>query len=98
MARRVGSGDPGNMEAQAARRYWPLLFGENFRRNREEPGTNAMLNYGYAVLRATTARAVCAAGLHPAIGLNHKSEDMTLIDDLMEPFRPMIDLMVARAL
>lgn len=97
MARRVGSGDPDNMEAQAARRYWPLLFGEAFRRDRDAPGVNAMLNYGYAVLRATTARAVCGAGLHPAIGLNHKSEDMALIDDLMEPFRPMIDLMVVRA-
>ncbi|WIM10617.1 type II CRISPR-associated endonuclease Cas1 [Enhydrobacter sp.] len=97
MARRVGSGDPDNMEAQAARRYWPLLFGEAFRRDRDAPGINAMLNYGYAVLRAVTARAVCGAGLHPAIGLNHKSEDMALVDDLMEPFRPMIDLMVARA-
>ncbi|MBL0899472.1 MAG: type II CRISPR-associated endonuclease Cas1 [Reyranella sp.] len=97
MARRVGSGDPDNMEAQAARRYWPLLFGPDFRRDREEQGINAMLNYGYAVLRAATARAVCGAGLHPAIGLNHKSEDMALIDDLMEPFRPMIDLMVSRA-
>ncbi len=97
MARRVGSGDPDNMEAQAARRYWPLLFGEAFRRDRDEPSINGMLNYGYAVLRAATARAVCGAGLHPAIGLNHKSEDMALIDDLMEPFRPMIDLLVSRA-
>ena len=98
MARRVGSGDPDNMEAQAARRYWPLLMGSDFRRDRDAPGTNAMLNYGYAVLRAAAARAVCAAGLHPAIGLNHRSEDMALIDDLMEPFRPMVDLLVCRAL
>jgi len=97
MARRVGSGDPDNMEAQAARRYWPLLFGGDFRRDRDEPRINGMLNYGYAVLRAATARAVCGAGLHPAIGLNHKSEDMALIDDLMEPFRPMVDLLVSRA-
>ena len=48
LARRVGSGDPANIEAQAARRYWPLLMGENFRRNREAPGMNGMLNYGYA--------------------------------------------------
>jgi len=98
MARRVGSGDPDNMEAQAARRYWPLLFGEDFRRDRDEARINGMLKYGYAVLRAATARAVCGAGLHPAIGLNHKSEDMALIDDLMEPFRPMVDLLVTRAL
>ena len=98
LARRVGSGDPDNMEAQAARRYWPLLMGDDFRRDRDASGANAMLNYGYAVLRAATARAVCGAGLHPALGLNHKSEDMALIDDLMEPFRPSIDLLVARAL
>ncbi|MCK6449402.1 MAG: type II CRISPR-associated endonuclease Cas1 [Alphaproteobacteria bacterium] len=97
MARRVGSGDPENMEAQAARRYWPLLFGADFRRDREAPGANSMLNYGYAVLRSATARAVCGAGLHPAIGISHKSEDLPLADDLMEPFRPMVDLLVARA-
>lgn len=55
-----------------------------------------MLNYGYTVLRATTARAVVAAGLHPTIGLHHSNESnaMRLVDDLMEPFRPVIDLKV----
>lgn len=96
MARRVGSGDPDNMEAQAARRYWPLLLGEAFRRDRDAPGVNAMLNYGYAVLRSATARAICGAGLHPAIALNHRSEDLPLADDLMEPFRPIVDLLVVR--
>jgi len=96
MSRQVGSGDPDNMEAQAARRYWRLLFGDDFRRDRDAEGTNAMLNYGYAILRSATARAICGAGLHPALGINHKGEDMALADDLMEPFRPMIDLVVAR--
>jgi CRISPR-associated protein Cas1 len=96
MAARVNSGDPDNMEAQAARRYWPLLLGDDFRRDRDSGGVNALLNYGYAVMRATTARAVCAAGLHPSIGLQHKNGDMCLVDDLMEPFRPMVDLVVAR--
>ncbi len=96
LARRVGSGDPDNMEAQAARRYWPLLFGPEFRRDRDAPGVNAMLNYGYAVLRSATARAICASGLHPSIGLQHRGEDFALADDLMEPFRPIIDLLVAR--
>ncbi len=96
MAARVGSGDPDNMEAQAARRYWPLLLGEDFRRDRDSGGTNGMLNYGYTVLRSAMARAVCAAGLHPSIGLQHKSGDMCLVDDLMEPFRPLVDLVVAR--
>ena len=57
---------------------------------------NAMLNYGYTVLRATTARSVIAAGLHTSIGLHHSNDNnaMRLVDDLMEPFRPMIDLKV----
>ncbi|QEX24823.1 CRISPR-associated endonuclease Cas1 [Hypericibacter adhaerens] len=96
LARRVGSGDPDNMEAQAARRYWPLLFGSDFRRDRDAPGVNAMLNYGYAILRSAAARAICASGLHPTIGLQHRGEDLALADDLMEPFRPIIDLLVAR--
>jgi CRISPR-associated protein Cas1 len=96
MAARVNSGDPDNMEAQAARRYWPLLMGEDFRRDRESGGTNGLLNYGYTVLRSATARAVCAAGLHPSIGMQHRNGDMSLVDDLMEPFRPMVDLVVAR--
>jgi CRISPR associated protein Cas1 len=93
---RVGSGDPENMEAQAARRYRPLLFGEAFRRDRDTAGVNAMLNYGYAVLRAATARAICGAGLHPSVGISHKNAGMCLADDLMEPFRPIVDLVAAR--
>lgn len=95
---RVGSGDPDNMEAQAARRYWPLLFGDEFRRDHEADGANALLNYGYAVLRAATARAICASGLHPSIGIYHKNAELCLADDLMEPFRPIVDLVVARLL
>ncbi|MBE7559701.1 type II CRISPR-associated endonuclease Cas1 [bacterium] len=90
---KVRSGDPSNVEAQASRRYWPALFGESFRRNREAADQNRLLNYGYAVLRATVARAVCAAGLHPALGLHHhnKYSGFPLADDLMEPFRPLVD-------
>lgn len=93
---KVRSGDPENYEAQGARRYWGLLFGNEFRRDQQASGLNAMLNYGYTVLRATTARAVVAAGLHPTLGLHHSNEGnaMRLVDDLMEPFRPMIDLKV----
>jgi CRISPR-associated protein Cas1 len=94
LGRRVKSGDPENMEAQAARRYWPALMGKDFRRDRNAEGTNAFLNYGYTVLRAATARAVCGSGLHPALGLHHGSRvnSFALVDDLMEPFRPMVDL------
>lgn len=96
LVRKVRSGDPDNLEAQGARRYWALLFGDGFRRDQEGPGLNAMLNYGYTVLRAATARAVVSAGLHPTIGLHHSNEGnaMRLVDDLMEPFRPMVDLRV----
>ncbi|SDY25283.1 type II CRISPR-associated endonuclease Cas1 [Nitrosomonas sp. Nm33] len=96
LARKVRSGDPENFEAQGARRYWGLLFGDDFRRDQQSDGLNAMLNYGYTVLRAATARAVVAAGLHPTIGLHHSNEGnaMRLVDDLMEPFRPVIDLKV----
>jgi CRISPR-associated protein Cas1 len=96
LVRKVRSGDPDNFEAQGARRYWGLLFGDDFRRDQQSDGLNAMLNYGYTVLRATTARAVVAAGLHPTIGLHHSNEGnaMRLVDDLMEPFRPVIDLKV----
>jgi CRISPR-associated protein Cas1 len=93
---KVRSGDPDNMEAQGARRYWGLLFGDTFRRDQDAGGLNAMLNYGYTVLRAATARAVIAAGLHPTLGLHHSNDSnpMRLVDDLMEPFRPVIDLKI----
>ena len=93
---KVRSGDPDNLEAQGARRYWRFLFGNDFRRDQSGSGLNALLNYGYTVLRAATARAVVAAGLHPTLGLHHCNEGnpMRLVDDLMEPFRPMVDLLV----
>ena len=96
MAKRIKSGDAENIEAQAARRYWPRLMGIKFRRNRDQPGVNAALNYGYSVLRAATARSILAAGLHPSLSLHHQSrgEALRLADDLMEPFRPWVDLVV----
>ena len=71
-------------------------MGPLFRRDQQADGVNALLNYGYTVLRAATARAVVAAGLHPSIGLHHSHDNnaMRLVDDLMEPFRPVIDLAV----
>lgn len=93
LARKVRSGDPTNVEAQAARRYWPLLFGQSFRRDQSAGGVNALLNYGYTVLRAATARAICTAGLHPTFGIFHANQAnaFALADDLMEPYRPIID-------
>lgn len=96
LAAKVRSGDPDNLEAQGARCYWALLFGNEFRRDQRRSGINAMLNYGYTVLRAAVARAVIAAGLHPTLGLHHSNEgnSMRLVDDLVEPFRPIVDFKV----
>lgn len=93
---KVRSGDPENFEAQAARLYWRRMFGRTFRRDRELVGINSFLNYGYAVLRSATARAVVAAGLHPGIGIHHRNayNPMRLVDDLMEPYRPLVDIRV----
>jgi len=98
MARRVRSGDSDNLEAQAARRYWPLLMGKDFRRDRDSQGANALLNYGYAVMRASVARAVIAAGMHPTIGIQHanRGNAFALADDLVEPFRPLVDAVAAQ--
>ncbi|MFM8748547.1 type II CRISPR-associated endonuclease Cas1 [Rhabdaerophilum sp.] len=93
MSRRVRSGDPDNLEAQAAQRYWPRLFGKDFRRDRDAKGINALLYYGYAVIRSAVARSIVAAGLIPSLGVFHKnrSNAFCLADDLFEPYRPFVD-------
>lgn len=96
-ARRVRSGDSENLEAQAAAIYFAKLFDKNFQRGQER-WVNAALDYGYAVLRGTIARGLVAHGLLPSIGLYHASEQnaFNLADDLIEPFRPLVDLYVAK--
>jgi len=99
LARTVQSGDPTNVEAQAARRYWQHLFpGTDFHRDRDAPNQNQLLNYGYAVLRAIAARATCAVGLHPSLGVHHRNRynPFCLADDIMEPFRPAVDIVVSQ--
>lgn len=98
LASKVRSGDPENLEARAAQRYWPRVFEDpDFRRRRDAADQNRLLNYGYAVLRAGVARAICSTGLHPSIGVHHKSRSnpFCLADDLMEPWRAMVDAEVA---
>lgn len=96
LIRRVRAGDPSNIEGQAARAYWTLLFEKNFRRDRSAEGINSLLNYGYIVLRSCVARYVIGAGLHPGIAIHHSNQGnpMRLVDDLMEPFRPLVDIWV----
>lgn len=98
LAVRVNSGDGGNLEAVAAQRYFPAMFGTKFVRGDGKNPINAFLNYGYTVLRAATARAIVAAGLHPSLSIAHHSrgEALRLADDLMEPFRPAVDLLAYR--
>lgn len=93
----IRSGDPSNIEGRAARKYWTTLFGSDFRRDRDAADHNCLLNYGYAILRATTARAIVSAGLHPSLGVHHhnKYNAYCLADDLMEPYRPLVDQAVA---
>lgn len=94
LARGVRSGDPQNVESQAAKVYWQQWRPEeSFRRDANGEGLNALLNYGYAVMRAAVARAVVAAGLMPAVGLHHanRGNSFCLADDLVEPLRPMVD-------
>ena len=97
LAEKVKSGDPENCEAQAAKLYWPMLFDAPFRRDQDSPDyLNSALNYGYTVLRAATARAVVAVGLNPSLGVFHTNQrnPFCLVDDLMEPYRPVIDVTV----
>ncbi|WP_462346791.1 type II CRISPR-associated endonuclease Cas1 [Alloprevotella tannerae] len=92
----VKSGDSDNREGIAARLYWTALFGRDFIRDRNIPGINSLLNYGYSVLRAAVTRTLVSSGLFPALGIfhHHRSNAFPLSDDLMEPFRPFVDEIV----
>ena len=92
----VKSGDSDNREGIAAKIYWDELFGDEFVRSRTGPDPNALLNYGYSILRAAMARAIIGSGLSPSFGLFHKNRynAFPLADDLMEPYRPYVDAVV----
>lgn len=92
---RVQSGDPENIEGQAAAYYWPTLI-DGFIRDRYGDPPNNLLNYGYAILRAMTARALVSSGMLPTIGIHHRNKynAFCLADDIMEPYRPFMDLIV----
>ncbi len=96
--RKVRSGDPGNLEGRGAAFYWRHYFpsADQFVRDPEGEGVNSALNYGYAIVRAAMARAIVGSGLHPSIGLHHRNQynPFCLADDLMEPYRPFVDLTV----
>lgn len=97
-SKEIKSGDSSNLEARAAAFYWKAIFPDNidFYRARHGPPPNNLLNYGYAILRAITARALVASGLLPTLGIHHhnKYNAYCLADDVMEPFRPFADKIV----
>lgn len=94
----VKSGDSENLEGRAAAYYWSAMFAElpNWTRDREGLWPNALLNYGYAIVRALTARALISSGLLPTLGIHHhnKYNAYCLADDIMEPYRPYVDMLV----
>lgn len=94
----VRSGDTSNMEGIAAQHYWRQLFGKDFCREREGGGANPLLNFGYAVLRSIVAKAIVETGLLPVLGIFHRNRynPYCLADDLMEPYRPVVDRAVLR--
>ena len=93
----VRRGDSENREATAAALYFPALFGDGFTRSAEADARNAALNYGYAILRGCMARCLAVYGFIPWMGLHHEStlNAWNLADDMMEPYRPVVDLFVA---
>jgi len=98
----VGSGDPDNYEARAAAYYWKNIFEDNaqFTRHRFGDAPNNLLNYGYAILRAVVARNLVASGCLPAVGIFYRNRynAFCLADDIMEPYRPYVDVLVLKIL
>ncbi len=96
LSEKVLSGDTSNMEGVAASAYWSAFFETPFKRERFGNYPNNFLNYGYAILRAATARALSGSGLLNTLGIHHKSKynAFALADDIMEPYRPLVDELV----
>lgn len=94
----VRSGDTANLEGRAAAYYWRNFFPEfpGFTRSREGGAPNSLLNYGYAILRAVVARSLVGNGLLPTLGIHHHNRynAYCLADDIMEPYRPVVDELV----
>lgn len=98
LSENVKSNDNQNYEGEAARLYFQVIFHKNFKRDPNLEGKNSQLNYGYAILRAAVARALCAYGLSCALGIFHKNlrNAFCLADDVMEPYRPLVDQIVLK--
>lgn len=99
LSEEVKSGDPANIEGRAAAHYFRNLFEKEFKRS-DDTVLNAMLNYGYAIVRAYICRTICLYGFEPSLGIHHCSElnNFNLADDIIEPFRPLVDLYISKRL
>lgn len=100
-AKNVSSGDPDNREGRAAAKYWEILLKPyGVTRGQNEGPPNQFFNYGYALLRAVIARNLVASGCLPVVGIHHRNKynAFCLADDIMEPFRPIVDLYIFRYL
>lgn len=93
LLKRINSGDKNNIEAVSASYYFKELFGKDFFRNNSDDNRNIALNYGYSIIRSSIIRYIIAYGLNPSFGMWHSSElnAFNLADDLIEPFRPIVD-------
>lgn len=98
LLKRINSGDKNNIEAISASYYFKELFGKDFSRNNSEDNRNIALNYGYSIFRSSIIRYIIAYGLNPSFGMWHSSElnAFNLADDLIEPFRPIVDKYVLK--
>lgn len=96
LANAVKSGDKGNKETWGARLYWKMVFGADFKREKHREGINALLNYGYTIIRSACARSIACCGLLPMFSLMHQNhrDYFALADDLMEPYRPIVDIRI----
>lgn len=97
LTKKILSGDTSNIEGQAAVMYFPALFGENFTRN-DEDDINSALNYGYAIIRGYICRTLAKYGYETSVGIHHCSQlnNFNFADDIIEPFRPIVDMFVAK--
>ena len=91
----IETGDSTNREGHAAKVYFNSLFGSSFSRS-DDCFTNSALNYGYGLLLSLVNREIVANGYLTQLGLFHKNvfNQFNLSSDLMEPFRPLFDLIV----
>lgn len=94
----VEPGDVTNREGHAAKVYFNAMFGMGFSRDDKDNIINAELNYGYGILLSVVSREIVNNGYITQVGIHHDNlyNNLNLACDLMEPFRPFVDCLVAK--